>query len=90
MKITNNQHVFSRAVCLFILVCICFGASGKARAADSAWDKFVPPPDNKFDWIQLTNGEWLKGEFTNSKFFMTMKLSSIVMSWICKPLTWKM
>jgi hypothetical protein len=63
MKITNNQHVFSRAVCLFILVCICFGASGKARAADSAWDKFVPPPDNKFDWIQLTNGEWLKGEF---------------------------
>ena len=27
------------------------------------WDAFVPPPDAKFDWIQLTSGEWLKGEF---------------------------
>lgn len=27
-----------------------------------AWDKFIPPPDNKFDWVQLTSGEWLKGE----------------------------
>ena len=26
------------------------------------WNDFVPPPDNKFDWIQLTSGEWLKGE----------------------------
>jgi hypothetical protein len=26
------------------------------------WEDFVPPPDNKFDWIQLTSGEWLKGE----------------------------
>jgi len=30
--------------------------------AQSAWDAFVPPPDDKFDWIQLTSGEWLKGE----------------------------
>lgn len=28
----------------------------------SEWDKFVPPRDEKFDWIQLTSGEWLKGE----------------------------
>lgn len=27
-----------------------------------AWDNFAPPPDKKFDWIQLTSGEWLKGE----------------------------
>ena len=26
------------------------------------WDDFFPPPDNKYDWIQLTSGEWLKGE----------------------------
>ncbi len=26
-----------------------------------AWEAFVPPPDN-YDWIQLTSGEWLKGE----------------------------
>lgn len=27
------------------------------------WDAFVPPVDNEFDWLQLTSGEWLKGEF---------------------------
>lgn len=28
---------------------------------NEAWEAFVPPSD-KFDWIQLTSGEWLKGE----------------------------
>ena len=23
----------------------------------------TPPPPDKFDWIQLTSDEWLKGEF---------------------------
>jgi putative salt-induced outer membrane protein YdiY len=27
------------------------------------WEQFVPPPDEKYDWIQLYSGEWLKGEF---------------------------
>jgi putative salt-induced outer membrane protein YdiY len=27
------------------------------------WEAFVPPPDAEFDWIQLTSGEWLKGDF---------------------------
>jgi len=36
--------------------------SSKDAKAKSAWEKFVPPPDEKFDWIQLTSGEWLKGE----------------------------
>jgi putative salt-induced outer membrane protein YdiY len=45
-----------------ILVSICFGISVTALAEESPWDKFVPPPDDKFDWIQLTSGEWLKGE----------------------------
>ena len=27
------------------------------------WDAFEPPPDTKYDWIQLTSREWLKGEF---------------------------
>jgi putative salt-induced outer membrane protein YdiY len=38
------------------------GRHCKCTGADSSWDKFVPPPDAKFDWIQLTSGEWLKGE----------------------------
>jgi putative salt-induced outer membrane protein YdiY len=27
------------------------------------WADFEPPPDAKYDWIQLTSGEWLKGDF---------------------------
>ncbi len=62
MKRAHKPHIIGRAAWLCMLVCICFGISEYARAADSAWDKFVPPPDDKFDWIQLTSGEWLKGE----------------------------
>ena len=62
MKMAHKPHIIGRAAWLCILVCICFGVGEYARAADSAWDKFVPPPDDKFDWIQLTSGEWLKGE----------------------------
>ena len=61
-KKTHIQHIIPKAAWLCILTCICIGASVNARAADSAWDNFVPPPDDKFDWIQLTSDEWLKGE----------------------------
>lgn len=27
------------------------------------WEDFDPPVDTKYDWIQLTSGEWLKGDF---------------------------
>jgi len=36
--------------------------TGKAMADDSLLDDFVPPADKTFDWIQLTSGEWLKGD----------------------------
>ena len=39
-----------------------FLAGAAAGLADDAWDRFVPPPDNRFDWIQLKSGEWLKGD----------------------------
>jgi putative salt-induced outer membrane protein YdiY len=28
-----------------------------------SWDDFDPPVDTEYDWIQLTSGEWLKGDF---------------------------
>jgi putative salt-induced outer membrane protein YdiY len=62
MKTAHKHHIVERIIWLCILVCICFGVVQHAGAADSPWDKFVPPPDDKFDWIQLTSGEWLKGE----------------------------
>jgi hypothetical protein len=36
--------------------------SGPKEEVDP-WDAFVPPVDSKFDWIQLTSSEWLKGDF---------------------------
>ena len=33
----------------------------KAAGQKKAWEPPPPPPDD-FDWIQLTSGEWLKGE----------------------------
>jgi hypothetical protein len=33
-----------------------------AFSAES-WDEFDPPVDTEYDWIQLTSGEWLKGDF---------------------------
>jgi len=27
----------------------------------SPWSRFVPPPDDRFDWLQLDSNEWLKG-----------------------------
>ena len=35
--------------------------SNSSYAQKQACEAFVPPPD-EFDWIQLTSGEWLKGE----------------------------
>ena len=34
----------------------------KTSKASSEWGQFVPPANMKFDWLQLTSGEWLKGE----------------------------
>lgn len=27
------------------------------------WEDFDPPVDTEFDWMQMTSGEWLKGDF---------------------------
>lgn len=35
----------------------------EAKKEVDPWEAFMPPPDSTFDWIQLTSGEWLKGDF---------------------------
>jgi len=35
----------------------------KKKKPVDPWEAFEPPPDSKFDWLQLTSGEWLKGDF---------------------------
>ncbi len=37
------------------------GGNTEKTAQPQAWTPPTPPPD-EFDWIQLTSGEWLKGE----------------------------
>lgn len=44
---------------LLVSVGLTFSVQGKDKAA---WEAFVPPPDNTFDWVQMNSGEWLKGE----------------------------
>ncbi len=59
----HSQHIFCKVVWYCLLACVFIAASINAKAEDSAWEKFAPPPDEKFDWIQIVSGEWLKGEF---------------------------
>lgn len=51
----------------------------------SAWNNFVPPRDEKFDWIQLKSGEWLKGElnvlYNFSLEFDSDKLDLLTLDW---------
>lgn len=47
-------------------ICSAVSFSSNSHAYDeSKWDKFNPPVDNDYDWMQLTSGEWLKGEFVS-------------------------
>ena len=44
-----------------LLSCGLIILSNSVHAKESTCDSFTPPSD-EFDWIQLTSGEWLKGE----------------------------
>ena len=48
-----------RTLALFIIT-LC--SAGGVAASEVSWAPPPPEPD-EFDWIQLTSGEWLKGEF---------------------------
>jgi hypothetical protein len=51
------------ALWVFLAIATAMGVPGVARAEEGprAWDPASPLPE-EFDWIQLTSGEWLKGE----------------------------
>jgi hypothetical protein len=62
---TLNTTGMRRAGALwaFLALATATGVPGAARAEEGpqAWDSASPLPE-EFDWIQLTSGEWLKGE----------------------------
>lgn len=55
----------SRALCRTMVLCapLLLMASLTAAQESKEWQPDAPMPD-KFDWIQLKSGEWLKGELT--------------------------
>lgn len=55
---TRSMRPFRGIFLSLVLVSRVFAAG---EADDSIWETFAPPPD-KFDWIQLTSNEWLKGD----------------------------
>ena len=58
--------------------------NGNQTMQNQAWEPPQPPPD-EFDWIQLTSGEWLKGELKNlyerKLEFDSVKLNLQVFDW---------
>ncbi|MEN8254209.1 MAG: DUF481 domain-containing protein [Verrucomicrobiota bacterium] len=47
---------------LMSVLSLAFVCATHAEEGGDPWEKFVPPPDSEFDWVQLPSGEWLKGE----------------------------
>ena len=47
--------------CLFPVLAAADSPQMPAIDRATAWDHFVPPPDSRYDWLQLDSDEWLKG-----------------------------
>lgn len=56
-----QQFFPSRCIVSVVRVCLICGFVAFFNFSAQAWEPSPPPPD-EFDWIQLTSGEWLKGE----------------------------
>lgn len=59
-RISELRILFPVLVLLLTVVWINDSYAQDSNNAE-AWKAFVPPPD-KYDWVQLKSGEWLKGE----------------------------
>jgi hypothetical protein len=65
---------------------IALGLSAASAAAQTTQEWQPPPPmPDKFDWIQLTSGEWLKGElialYDGSLEFDSDELDNLTLDW---------
>ncbi len=83
MKTRNSTHT-TRMVTLIIIALICSGGTLSADEETKDWQPPPPMPDN-FDWIQLTSGEWLKGEiiamYEDSMEFDSEELDELTLDW---------
>ncbi len=83
MKTRNSTHT-TRMVTLIIIAAICSAGALSAEEGAKGWQPPPPMPDD-FDWIQLTSGEWLKGEiiamYEDSMEFDSDKLDELTLDW---------
>lgn len=74
----------TRTGSLFFAVVLSLAASTVAAQPSQTWEAPAPPLD-EFDWIQLTSGEWLKGElialYDGSLEFDSDKLDTLTLDW---------
>ena len=77
-----TRIIYSNSVCFAIAVWL-WAASSWAQTP-SSWQPPPPAPD-AFDWIQLTSGEWLKGElialYDGSLEFDSDELDNLTFDW---------
>jgi hypothetical protein len=68
----NNHILIAIFLCLLLAgnssvagdnVAVQNGDKNTENVTQNEWDNFQPPRDEKYDWLQLVSGEWLKGEF---------------------------
>lgn len=59
------RKIFAAAIAVLM-----FGSAFAEEEKKMSWDDFAPPPDKKFDWVQMNSGEWLKGEIKVMYSFM--------------------
>jgi len=60
-RIASHRSTRVNRILVVAIAAVMFAAPALAEDEQKAW-KPKPPMPEKFDWVQLTSGEWLKGE----------------------------
>jgi len=81
-KLSINNFIFIKSIIIFVASMI---AAGPVIADDGEDWQPPPPMPDEWDWIQLTSGEWLKGEiiamYEDSLEFDSDKLDDLTLDW---------
>ena len=85
MTVSHRMRGFKTFWMLSLFAAILLAASpGLAEEGEKGWSPPPPMPDD-FDWIQLTSGEWLKGEiiamYEDSLEFDSDELDELTLDW---------
>jgi putative salt-induced outer membrane protein YdiY len=78
------KHRFRLSRAVFLIAIVLLAVSAKAQTSPQVFQPPPPAPD-KFDWIQLKSGEWLKGElialYEDSLEFDSDELNKLTLDW---------